>query len=244
MNDTDAVAAPAETTPSTNTNPTPEASAPAEPQIFSPEEAQEIKRFLDGHGGFDRVKETVTRRNADAQPAPQAPQAPLQPLEAQPAPQATEPAQPTAQNSQPVQAPTPEPDIPKGFKTPTEIIAEVYNDRLEGDPKYESIKDYIHNGDYIKEMSKMGMVAFDKNGNANDAVIRQFLDLKAATIPAPAHDTPMTSTPIVEYTDTEGDVNDYNTALKIYQQGTGHPRYADAQKIISTHFNGAKSGTK
>lgn len=232
MNDTDAVAPQGETTPSTTNL---EPAAPAEPQVFSAEEAQEIKRFLSAHGGFDKVKETVTRRTTDVQPAQPAS---LQPLETQPAPQATEIA------PDPIPAQATEPSLPKGFKTPTEIIAEVYNDRLEGDPKYEGIKDYIHNGDYIKEMGKMGMTAFDKNGNANDAVIRQFLDLKAATIPAPAHDTPITTTPIVEYTNTEGDVTDYNTAMTIYQQGAGHPRYAEAQKIISTHFNGAKPVTK
>lgn len=238
----DAVAPQGEVTPSTtNTQeaaiPTdsPASEAPADAPIFTPEEAADIKKFFDNNGGFEKVKRNISLRKADAPKQAETSAPEVTPGTAPQAQQLTTPEAPAQQTAEPSTN-----TVPKGFRTPTEIIAQVYNDRLEAVPEYEPIKDYIHSGEYIKEMEKMGMIAFDKQGNVNDAVVRQFLDLKAKTVPAPTTSTPLTSTPLVEYTHTEGDITNLETARAIMRQGTSHPRYNDAMTFFSTAFNGAK----
>lgn len=226
----DAVASQGETTPS-NTNSTSEAPAQTEaseaPQMpdlgLSIEQAQQFKNMLENHGGADKVlekmKAAITTRKADA-PAEPAPAPVVENTTPEPQPQApVQPVQPA-----------------KGFVTPQEIMAGLYNEKIASTPEYAGIKDDILSGAYLKEMAGMGMTPVDAAGNLNDRVIRQYLDLKAKTVPAPAPSTPMTNTPLKQYTEVEGDITSYEQALAIRKEGSGHPRYADAEQVIKNHF--------
>lgn len=222
----DAAAPKGEAAPS-NTNTEAPAQAPETPQMpdlgLTAEQAEEFKRFIDNHGGYEiaftKFKNAVTSRQKDTPAQPE----PAQP--AQPAPQVEAPVQPQA------------PAKPaEGFITPQEMAMSLYNERLAQTKEYGGIKDEILSGAYLKEMASMGMTPVDASGNLNSKVIQQFLDLKAKTVPAPAPETPMTNIPLKQYTEVEGDITSYEQALAIRKEGSGHPRYADAEQVIKNHF--------
>lgn len=227
--------APAESQPATPPAQGENNSAPQNEQIFSHEEQAELKKFIDNNGGLDKIKQNLFARKADMKEAKQQeqgantePQQPLQPAEAQ------QPAQPQAGGTQPAQ----------GFLSPQDIIAKTYNNQLESDSNYANIKEYIHKGEYLTEMQGMGMTPVDANGNFNDKVIRQWLDIKSKTAPSLTPSTPVTTTPTVEYTKFEDGIDTFDKAMKVYSEGDGNPQFAEAEKMIAQHFNGVKPEAK
>lgn len=227
----DVVPAPAGATPSETTQtpaqpaqPSGESAPQTQPAVvdlgLTADQAKAFKTFIDNNGGFDKsfqkLKTAVTARK-ETQPAQPA------------APQVEQPAQP----AQPAQAeqtqPQPKPaTIPEGFLTPQDIMAQQYNNALMSQDGYAGIKEYIEKGEYLTDMRKMGMTPIDNNGNINDAVIRQFLDLKAKTVPAPQPSTPVTNIPTKTYVEVDGDITTMEQALSISSQGPNHPQYQKA----------------
>lgn len=187
------------------------------------DQAKAFKTFIDNNGGFDKsfqkLKTAVTARK-----------------ETQPAQPAASPAQ--EQPEQPAQPARPEPAqpksaaIPEGFLTPQDIMAQQYNNALMSREEYAGLKDYIAKAEYVKDMRKMGMTPIDNNGNINDAVIRQFLDLKAKTIPAPQPSAPVTNIPTKTYTEVDGGITTMEQALSVSSQGPSHPQYQEAVKFM------------
>lgn len=232
----DVVPAPAGATPSETTQTPAQPAQPTQPAQSSGEsapqaqpapvdlgltadQAKAFKTFIDNNGGFDKsfqkLKTAVTARK-DTQPA--------QPT----TPQVEQPTQPV-QTEQPQPQPQPKPaTIPEGFLTPQDIMAQQYNSALMNQEGYAGIKDYISKGEYLIDMRKMGMTPIDNNGNINDAVIRQFLDLKAQTVPAPQPSTPVTNIPTKTYVEVDGDITTMEQALSISSQGPNHPQYQKA----------------
>lgn len=238
----DVVPAPAGATPSETTQTPAQPAQPAQPSGepapqtqptvvdlgLTADQAKAFKTFIDNNGGFDKsfqkLKTAVTARKETqtAQPA--------QPV----APQVEQPTQPV----QPEQTqPQPQPaTIPEGFLTPQDIMAQQYNSALMNQEGYAGIKDYISKGEYLTDMRKMGMTPIDNNGNINDAVIRQFLDLKAQTVPAPQPSTPVTNIPTKTYVEVDGDITTMEQALSISSQGPNHPQYQKALEFARNNI--------
>lgn len=231
----DVVPAPAGATPSETTQTPAQPTQPAQPSGESApqtqpapvdlgltaDQAKAFKTFIDNNGGFDKsfqkLKTAVTARKEtqSAQPV---------------APQVEQPAQPV-QPEQPQPQPKPV-TIPEGFLTPQDIMAQQYNSALMSQEGYAGIKDYISKGEYLTDMRKMGMTPIDNNGNINDAVIRQFLDLKAQTVPAPQPSAPVTNIPTKTYTEVDGGITTVEQALSVSSQGPSHPQYQEAVKFM------------
>lgn len=232
----DVVPAPAGATPSETTQtpeqpaqpsgePAPQTQPAAVDLGLTADQAKAFKTFIDNNGGFDKsfqkLKTAVTARK-ETQPA--------QPV----APQTEQPAQPAQPEPAPAQ---PKPaTIPEGFLTPQDIMAQQYNSALMSQEGYAGIKDYISKGEYLTDMRKMGMTPIDNNGNINDAVIRQFLDLKAKTVPAPQPSTPVTNIPTKTYVEVDGDITTMEQALSISSQGPNHPQYQKALEFARSNI--------
>lgn len=235
----DVVPAPAGATPSETTQTPEQPAQPAQPSGepapqaqsavvdlgLTADQAKAFKTFIDNNGGFDKsfqkLKTAVTARK-ETQTA--------QPV----APQVEQPAQPV-QTEQPQPQPKPA-TIPEGFLTPQDIMAQQYNSALMSQEGYAGIKDYISKGEYLTDMRKMGMTPIDNNGNINDAVIRQFLDLKAQTVPAPQPSTPVTNIPTKTYVEVDGDITTMEQALSISSQGPNHPQYQKALEFARSNI--------
>lgn len=201
------VAPQTEATPTTNTNPTPEA-----PQMSSgeatgpstvdlhgldPAKLGDIAKFFESNGGFDAIKSKISN--------PQKTSEPVQQLEQQrsemPQPQASQP--------------------PKGFASLQELQVERYFKDLAADPKYANISEQISNGEVLKEMAKMGMNPIDANYNINIDQLNQFLALKSASVPTQPTSVEPTNIPTVDYVPMEGDtITSMNQALDIARQST------------------------
>lgn len=213
--------------PNTNTNggQSGEAAPAITPQVSKKAEipADQVEawnRFMENNGGFanafQKIKDTIANPPAQDEGKP-----------AQPTTNAQVQAQ--AQAQAPV-APTAPEKPAEGFISPTEIAALQYNRMLS--EQYPDLAEYTSKGEYLKEMAQFGMVAVDQNGNLNDKVIRQFLDLKQKTIPPKPTEAPITSTPTAQYTQTEGEISSQEQAREIIGQGNGHPKFAEAQDYL------------
>lgn len=235
----DVVPAPAGATPSETTQAPAQPAHPAQPSGepapqtqsavvdlgLTADQAKAFKTFIDNNGGFDKsfqkLKTAVTARK-ETQPAQPA------------APQVEQPTQPAqVEQAQPQPKPA---TIPEGFLTPQDIMAQQYNTALMNQEGYAGIKDYISKGEYLTDMRKMGMTPIDNNGNINDAVIRQFLDLKAQTVPAPQPSTPVTNIPTKTYVEVDGDITTMEQALSISSQGPNHPQYQKALEFARNNI--------
>ena len=231
------VAAPAsEANQPTNTQPEAPAQQPVEaPQPPAYTITDDQRRFIDSNGGWEKIFEKAKMAISRPEPAPEAPktEAPTQP--AQSAQQ--EPAQ---LNNRPAE----------GYMSANDFFARSYKDALSTEPQYAKISDYVKGGGWLKEMRAMGMTPVDGQGNLNDKVIRDFLDLKAAAAPATQPSSPVTSTPTVEYVEVGDAITDINKAYAVIQQNMQlaaagkpeHPKTADAKKFISEHFAARRSG--
>ncbi len=233
---TAAAEAPAtEATPTTNTQteaPAPAAEAPATPVADIPaDKIEAFNKFVSSNGGFEKAFAKL--RNDVSTPAPEAPK-----VETPVTPAPQEPAQPQVTK------------LEEGFLSPSDIAALQYQNMLASDPKYEKISDYIKSDSWLKEMKAMGMTPVDGQGNLNNKVIRQFLDLKASTVAAQQPATPVTSTPTVDYVEVGEAITDINKAYAVLQQNiqlaasgrAEHPKTAEAKKFISEHFASRKNG--
>lgn len=226
------------TTPESVTTPTNTNTEPKAPESVTPffdkmseSDRASIDKFLANNGGieaFNKWKQSVSNPAPKAEPA--------------------QPAQPVAQQ-QPAQPQRPA----EGFLTPTDIAALQYRNMLANDSRYEKIKDYIAGtdeakSDYLRDMKSFGMNPVDANGNLNDAVIRRFLDLKAATVPATQTTDPITAIPTVDYVAVGDTINNRDDAYAIIQQNMAlraqgkpeHPRTEDAKKFIKEYWSGRK----
>lgn len=195
-------AAPAEST--TPTTPAPEAapaSAPEQPaqapatapaesanSYFTNEQLAEMQTMFANNGGFDkawaRMKDAISRPQQPAQPVtqPEAPQAPSQPQMAQQPVQAPEAPQSASQAVRP------------GTYSLEELAAQQYFDRLAGEEKYANIADEIRNGDVLKGLKDFNITPV-ADGRVNDADIRKYLDLYAASKPPKPTSSEPTASP-------------------------------------------------
>lgn len=232
-----------EETPTTTTQTTETATAPAAPQGeasqdnygFTSDQLKELSSFIKGQGGYDKAfpawKDSISK-----------PQPKIE--DKQPEVKAEAPAQPT-------ESVQPQPNRPaEGYLSPNDIVALQYQNMLASDPKYEKIADYIKSDGWLKEMKAMGMTPIDGQGNLNNRVIRQFLDLKASTVAATQPATPVTSTPTVDYVEVGDTITDINKAYAVIQQNmqlsaagkAQHPKTEEAKKFIADHFAARKTG--
>lgn len=200
----EAPAAPAPATPaepSTPATPAPEApAAPASEQpaqsaettkaesasnsYFTNEQLAEMQKFISNNGGYEtawkKMKEGISR--PQPQPAPEAPQAPAQPQEAQ---------QPTQQPQGPQNAP----EAPRaGTYSMEELAAQSYFERLAGEEKYANIADEIRKGEVLQGLKNFNISPIT-DGRINDADIRKYLDLYAASKPPKPTSSEPTASP-------------------------------------------------
>lgn len=179
--------------PSTPTAPAPEtpaapaseptaqapATAPAESanNYFTNEQLTELQNFVHNNGDWEkawpRIKNAISR-----------PQQPVQPVTQPEAPQAPSASQ-MAQT--PVQAPEAPQNGSQSFRAGSismeEMAAMQYFDGLANDPKYANIADEIKSGAVLKGLKSFNINPLE-NGRINDADVRKYLDLYAATKPA------------------------------------------------------------
>lgn len=237
MDEPNAVApdTPGEATPST---PKSEAATPAapiepsEPLPFSLEEAKAIKNFLDSNGGFDKVKKNLTVRQAD--------------MQAQAQTQTPNPLNdPTAQ--QPLVAAQPQqPATPKftGGISTEEFMTQQYFETLSKREEYASISDQIQSGEVLKHMAEFNISPMI-DGRINTDGVTKFLDLYAKTVPAKAAETPMTTTPTVEYVQVGETITNINDAMRVLAQDkqlrsqgqAGHPMAKQANDYFDSVLN-------
>lgn len=227
------------TTPQTTETTTPAAApqgeAPQDNYGFTSDQLKELSSFIKGQGGYDKA--FPAWKDSISKPQPKEEKQPEAKVETPAQPTPTEPAQ---LNNRPAE----------GYLSPTDIAALQYRNMLASDSKYEKISDYVKSDGWLKEMKAMGMSPVDGQGNLNDRVIRQFLDLKASTVAAQQPSTPVTSTPTVEYVEVGDTITDINKAYAIIQQNiqlaaTGkaqHPKTEEAKKFIADHFAARKNG--
>lgn len=224
-----------QTTETTTPAAAPQGEAPQDNYGFTSDQLKELSSFIKGQGGYDKAfpawKDSISKPQPKEEKQPEVKIG----TPAQPAPQ--EPAQ---LNSRPAE----------GYLSPADIAALQYRNMLASDSKYEKISDYVKSDGWMKEMKAMGMNPVDGQGNMNDRVIRQFLDLKASTVAAQQPATPVTSTPTVDYVEVGETITDINKAYAVIQQNIQlaaagkpeHPKTADAKKFISEHFASRRPG--
>ena len=241
-------AAPAE--PSTPATPAPEsAPAPAPEQsaqpaatakdeganksYFTNEQLAEMQKMFENNGGYDKawgkMKEAISRP---------------QKVQEQPAQTQTQPEQSQAQ-----QAPQKAPQSPKpGTYSLEELAAQQYFDRLAGEEKYASIADEIRQGKVLQGLKDFNINPIT-DGRVNDADIRRYLDLYAASKPAtPTSAEPTTSAVDYVSTATEGKVTSMEEANKIQMQSLQlqaagqppHPLEQAAKDFVKAHYSQKK----
>lgn len=224
-------AVPENTGTEATTQPTnqPEQPAPQE-QTTAPvltEEQQAILRFVDGHGGLEKLKQTVTARTTDTQKAVQ-PQEPPKPTQ-EPSNVAEIPQKPNTEQIQ---------QAPAGFQTQQEFIIEQYYNTLANKPEYAPIADKIRSGEVFKEMAKFNIVPV-KDGMINQKQVNDFLSLYAKTVPPVAPANPITTTPTVDYVNVGDEITSRADAEKVMAQ-KGHPMHDKALQFIADQINGVK----
>ena len=240
MENTPEAAAPA--TEATNTNTTQEATtqaeapAPAQPDMhgFTGDQLAEMQKFMDANGGFDKAFKTFKDRISN--PAPEAPKA-----SEEPAPQ---------QAQAPVTEAVQKPQIPTGYMSQQEFMAQQYYNSLANQAEYAPIADKIRSGEVFAEMKKFGIQPMDQNGNINDVQAREFLSLLAKTVPAkPAESPEASQAPTVDYIPTnQGKIDNVQQAMQIISQSAQlksqglaeHPDIAAAKEFLKNSWNPAK----
>lgn len=249
----EAPVAPAEVVAPTGAAPVAEAPAPVTPTApqpssevtaeqvaqylgTTPETLAEFTRFATNNGKFDKVfekvKTAISRPEAlQAQSQAQTQNVPSQPVQT---PQ-TGSGEPTA-----VSQPAP------GTYSMEEMAALSYFDRLAADPKYATIADEIKTGKVMEGLRSFGISPI-QDGRINDAGVRKYLDLYAATKPA----TPTSVTPTVEQQIEYVPVQEIKTredadriqlqSLQLRAQGLPpHPLEAKAKEWISNYYKNKK----
>lgn len=246
-------AAPAET--STPTTPAPEtpaapaseptaqtsATAPAESaSYFTKEQLAEMETMFANNGGFDkawaRMKDAISRPQQPAQPVMQ-PEAPQQ------APQSQVAETPVQAPEAPQNAPQ---SVRKGEITADMMQAQIYYEHLASDPKYASIADEIRNGKVMAGLKDFNINPVFQDGKIDDAGIRRYLDLYAASKPAkPTSAVPSEAPAEYVQTATEGKVTSMDEANKIQLQSIQlrnagqppHPLEEAAKAFVKDYYS-------
>lgn len=229
MADTPEAPAPAPAGESVATPNTPETTAaPQTPDMygFTSEQLADMKKFFDNNGGFDGVKAKISNPGKPAEAPVEAPRT---------APEPKNDTQPTSQpQAQPV-----EPKIPEGALSQRDVNIKRYFKDLSEEPAYANISKEIANGDYLKEMTDLGIQIEVAPGFYNDDRIRKYLNIKSQTVPAkPTETTPDASAaPTVTYTEVgEGGIKNIEEAYKILME-PGSPHRAKAEEFIKNVYN-------
>lgn len=215
-----------------NSNPAP--AQPAQPAQapdmhgFTSEQLAEMRKFYDNNGGFEKVKARISN----------------------PEPKPVEPAQPAPQPQQPVQPQQSAYQAPFGSITRDEFLAQEYAQSLSRDPAYAAISNEIASGAILKDMARLNIRLVNQDGSLNDAQVREYLRLKAATVPAKQTNvTPEASAaPTVDYAPYDEKNMDMKQAMAILQQDSafksrgqaGHPHMKEAEEFMRNLLNKGK----
>lgn len=217
-------AAPVPQTEATPTNSNPEPAQAPDMHGFTSEQLADMQRFFQANGGYDKVKSRISNPT----PAPIQEQKPVEP--AQPA----APAQPAYK-------------APAGSITPQEFLAQQYFGALSHEEKYAAIAKEVESGAVLRDMAAFNIHPMNEDGSINDAMVRRFLDMKAATVAArqPASMPEAGAAPTVDYVPVEGDIRDMQQAMAVLQQDSalraagmaGHPSADAAEKFMRETLN-------
>lgn len=217
-------AAPAPQTEATPTNSNPEPVQAPDMHGFTSEQLADMQKFFQANGGYDKVKSRISNPT----PAPVQEQKPVEP--AQPA----APAQPAYK-------------APAGSITPQEFLAQQYFGALSHEEKYAAIAKEVESGAVLRDMAAFNIHPMNEDGSINDAMVRRFLDMKAATVAArqPASMPEAGAAPTVDYVPVEGDIRDMQQAMAVLQQDSalraagmaGHPSADAAEKFMRETLN-------
>ena len=215
----------------TNTN-----EAPVAPDMhgFTSDQLAEMRKFYDANGGFDKVKARISN--------PEQPAQPVKPnLDATAALEKEKEAMVA-----PVQGYRP----PEGAITRDEYFARRYFLDLAGEDKYANISKEIASGAVLKEMSTLGIQAFNPDNSINEERVLAFLDMKSKTVPAKqSNATPEASAaPTVDYVPVGDTIKTMDEARSVILQDSqlrarglaGHPRAADAETFMKNALSSVK----
>lgn len=198
---------------------------PAAPDMhgFTSEQLADMRKFFDNNGGFDSVKSKIS--NPTIAPVEQKPVEPAQPAE----------------------PPKPAYRAPAGSITPQEFLAQQYFGALSHEEKYAAIAEEVESGAVLRDMAAFNIHPMNEDGSINDAMVRRFLDMKAATVAArqPASMPEAGAAPTVDYVPVEGDIRDMQQAMAVLQQDSalraagmaGHPSADAAEKFMRETLN-------
>ena len=196
---------------------------------FTPEDLAGMRTFIDNNGGWDKIKSRISN-----------------PEPAQPAPAPEKPAEQPVQPQQPVQ----QYRAPEGSISQQEFLAKQYFQALSTEEQYAGISKEIATGDVLKEMASFNIQPLNPDGSINDKMVRQYLNLKAQTVPAKATSAePNASTaPTVEYIEVGENISNLNQAYEVLAQDAklrsqgmaGHPKIALAEAFIKEQLSKKK----
>ena len=243
-------AAPAEpstpATPAPEAAPAPAAEQPAQPaataptteatpnkSYFNDEQLAEMQKFIENNGGYDTAWKKMKASISSPQKAPEAPSQP-----------------------QVAQTPDQQPEAPQnapqgqiaGTISMEEMAAMQYFNNLANDPKYAGIADEIKSGEVLKGLKDFNINPLE-GGRINDANVRKYLDLYAATKPP----KPTTSEPMSNpgLTDNTADIQKVTTREEadriqledIRRRSAGqpaHPLAEEAKQFIKDYYSPKK----
>ena len=188
-----------------------------------------FQKFVEANGkfnsAFSKMKTDISNPGKPAEAPVEAPMT---------APEPKNDTQPTSPQAQPV-----EPKIPEGALSQRDVDIKRYFKDLSEEPAYANISKEIANGDYLKEMTDLGIQIEVAPGFYNDERIRKYLNIKSQTVPAkPTETTPDASAaPTVTYTEVgEGGIKNIEEAYKILME-PGSPHRAKAEEFIKNVYN-------
>ena len=217
-------AAPAPQTEATPTNSNPEPAQAPDMHGFTSEQLADMQKFFQANGGYDKVKSRISNPT----PAPIQEQRPVEP-------------------TQPIEPPKPAYKAPAGSITPQEFLAQQYFGALSHEEKYAAIAKEVESGAVLRDMAAFNIHPMNEDGSINDAMVRRFLDMKAATVAArqPASMPEAGAAPTVDYVPVEGDIRDMQQAMAVLQQDSalraagmaGHPSADAAEKFMRETLN-------
>lgn len=217
-------AVPAPQTEATPTNSNPEPAQAPDMHGFTSEQLADMQRFFQANGGYDKVKSRISNPT----PAPVQEQKPVEP-------------------AQPAETLKPAYKAPAGSITPQEFLAQQYFGALSHEEKYAAIAKEVESGAVLRDMAAFNIHPMNEDGSINDAMVRRFLDMKAATVAArqPASMPEAGAAPTVDYVPVEGDIRDMQQAMAVLQQDSalraagmaGHPSADAAEKFMRETLN-------
>lgn len=220
-------AVPAPQTEATPTNPNSEPAQVPDMHGFTSEQLADMQKFFQANGGYDKVKSRISNPT----PAPVQEQKPVEP-------------------AQPAETPRPAYRAPAGSITPQEFLAQQYFGALSHEEKYAAIAKEVESGAVLRDMAAFNIHPMNEDGSINDAMVRRFLDMKAATVAArqPASMPEASAAPTVDYVPVEGDIRDMQQAMAVLQQDSalraagmaGHPSADAAEKFMRETLNPGK----